>query len=576
MGTLTLEPPSFYVPLKQPSRQIRLIKLSDPGEAANTTDLCCSLIKTNFDDLARPAYEVLSYCWGDPSQTVPISVNGIVHHITTNLAAALRTIRDLKRTDLPIWADALCINQQDLAEKTCQVNMMASIFSGAHRCLIWLGETYDPLKNPTPHLNSIEEVEALRAFGLIQSLAQDEHYSEWRSGKGHGDLAPLIALPWWNRIWTVQETALPRECVVLCGRLEIPWTTLVAAVRNFQKHHNEMCCARTVSSLKGFRAKVEHIEHAQEGANVGTIFQRFRDRGATDDRDKVFGLLAFSALGMGADYAATLESVFTRTTRKVIAQTGTLKVLLRSREYDRNTALPSWVPDLAAKCDRHRSRELNKWEVWELHNTCAGKKAEMKDGQSEDAPTLTLAGMRIDRIVKIGAACLDLDPLSPQPEGQVSIPLPNKQWWKLTQTHNDSRLDPFSEVEMRAAFMRVLTRDCLEDVAPPSYRPTWRRISPADVEACLSEVRAGRGQRRTFYVSKMINYRFFVTERGLIGVGPAETRVDDAVFILYGGRAPFVLRPDGLSWRFLGDGYVDGIMDGQALDDDKKEWITII
>jgi hypothetical protein len=38
-----------------------------------------------------------------------------------------------------LWADALCINQEDLLERAHQVNIMKNIFQRASRVLIWLG-----------------------------------------------------------------------------------------------------------------------------------------------------------------------------------------------------------------------------------------------------------------------------------------------------------------------------------------------------------------------------------------------------------------------------------------------------
>ena len=47
---------------------------------------------------------------------------------------------------LQIWADAVCINQNDLDERSSQVNIMSDIYSGAKNCQIWLG-TVEEIKN---------------------------------------------------------------------------------------------------------------------------------------------------------------------------------------------------------------------------------------------------------------------------------------------------------------------------------------------------------------------------------------------------------------------------------------------
>lgn len=40
---------------------------------------------------------------------------------------------------LQIWADAVCINQQDLDERSSQVGVMGDIYKAAKDCQIWLG-----------------------------------------------------------------------------------------------------------------------------------------------------------------------------------------------------------------------------------------------------------------------------------------------------------------------------------------------------------------------------------------------------------------------------------------------------
>jgi hypothetical protein len=58
-----------------------------------------------------------------------------------------------------------------------------------------------------------------------------------------------------------------------------------------------------------------------------------------------------------------------------------------------------------------------------------------------------------------------------------------------------------------------------------------------------------------------------VTTSGRICLTPSETRVGDSVAILYGGRTPYVLRPVGENFEFVGESYVHGLMKGEALKD---------
>lgn len=62
--------------------------------------------------------------------------------IGQNLAKALRHPH-LPDTSRNLWVDAVCVNQEDLAERTDQVKNMASIYKLAQRVVVWLGPTSD-------------------------------------------------------------------------------------------------------------------------------------------------------------------------------------------------------------------------------------------------------------------------------------------------------------------------------------------------------------------------------------------------------------------------------------------------
>ena len=64
----------------------------------------------------------------------PTTTIGITH----NLAIALRHLRHAKKPRI-LWIDALCINQDDLPERSAEVLEMGSIYSNARQVIVWLG-----------------------------------------------------------------------------------------------------------------------------------------------------------------------------------------------------------------------------------------------------------------------------------------------------------------------------------------------------------------------------------------------------------------------------------------------------
>jgi hypothetical protein len=57
--------------------------------------------------------------------------------------------------------------------------------------------------------------------------------------------------------------------------------------------------------------------------------------------------------------------------------------------------------------------------------------------------------------------------------------------------------------------------------------------------------------------------RMFWTEKSSYGIGPHCMRSGDVVVVLYGGNTPYVLRPRGDRYIFMGQAYVDEIMHGE-------------
>jgi hypothetical protein len=101
------------------------------------TELVCDLEIAHITQL--PRYEALSYCWGDQKDRIPINCNGSGGlEITQNLHSALLSLRLPNRLRL-IWADAICINQGGVKERSSQILLMKNIYRLAFAVIVWLG-----------------------------------------------------------------------------------------------------------------------------------------------------------------------------------------------------------------------------------------------------------------------------------------------------------------------------------------------------------------------------------------------------------------------------------------------------
>lgn len=91
----------------------------------------------SLDD--KLSYKALSYTWGAANDTLPITLNGHRFEVTRNLKRALQRLRAFD-AEMPIWIDAICINQVDIIERMHQVQLMRYIFESPVEVIVYLGE----------------------------------------------------------------------------------------------------------------------------------------------------------------------------------------------------------------------------------------------------------------------------------------------------------------------------------------------------------------------------------------------------------------------------------------------------
>lgn len=116
------------------AKSIRLLRLH-PG--ADDEPVSCSL-EVIDDHSAPPSFSALSYCWGDATDTTEITNHGKTVSVAKNLFAALHRLRQRDQSKL-VWADAICINQNDIAERNQQVSIINKIYQNSSQLPFGLG-----------------------------------------------------------------------------------------------------------------------------------------------------------------------------------------------------------------------------------------------------------------------------------------------------------------------------------------------------------------------------------------------------------------------------------------------------
>ena len=165
-------------------------------------------------------YYALCYVRGNREPAQIITLNGATVSITPNLSSALRGLPHETDT-LILWIDALCINQNDIQEKSSVARHTWRIYENAQSVLVWLGKEADDndlamemiyLLNDTLSLDSSR---GTIDFIWTTDLLHEERFKQHRSA-----LEYLLARPYWSRAWIIQEVIAARSAALCCGSLK--------------------------------------------------------------------------------------------------------------------------------------------------------------------------------------------------------------------------------------------------------------------------------------------------------------------------------------------------------------------
>ena len=165
----------------------RLLRLMPYENESMGTEIQCELFTYSLDDQGKGThlYEALSYVWGDLKKPCFISINKKNFAITENLYIALLHLRGRSLQRI-LWVDAICINQENRDEQGQQVQLMAKIYSKAHRVIVWLGK---------------EVVDTKGALEHIRLAANEESIERLKKKRKQQAILNLLRGPWFQRIW---------------------------------------------------------------------------------------------------------------------------------------------------------------------------------------------------------------------------------------------------------------------------------------------------------------------------------------------------------------------------------------
>lgn len=353
---------------------IRLLLLQPSLEYSSP--IHCSLVQANVFEAKHDIidqYTALSYVWGDQKTRLDVFIDGHTVSVTETLFLALRDLRDERRV-LRLWADAICINQSDLEEKSSQVHLMGSIYHTAQHTIIHLGVG-------TPELNAALETLRLRAIGCHYDFASNLKTLKYLD-------AALLSRPWFTRVWIFQELVLSLDPWIQCGRVRVQWDDfsiimmrLVDDVKS-QYRHSDISDVKDTLYIESLDETSSDESPTQTHPTAYTVFRsmqraraqfhgtRFiegspklplidvlkarRGLGVTHAVDMVYAHLGmatpplYDRIDWRVDYLKSASQVYTKIAMAMIFETSSLSILCLVSNIEpslRKSGFPSWVPD---------------------------------------------------------------------------------------------------------------------------------------------------------------------------------------------------------------------------------------
>ena len=611
--------------------------------------LTCNLDIRDLTSSKR-AYRAISYCWGNhvPTNRLLCS-NGQSLLITKSAAEILEFIVPQNPKEF-FWIDQLCINQADLPERSAQVSIMAQIYSSTKQVIAWLGRGDKSSENAVTFvetlLGEIEDMERRnRNPTLVPLMSPSANIRnipvQMQASRRWKALSQLLSNAWFERMWVMQEV------IMACAETFHTAGVDIFILLSFEK------CAIDINKLAKVLSIVESdnlqsnllVEGQSEVDPCGNIifppglwaiqtftnFRRLRIQGngvpvhsalkegwdfkASDDRDKVYAVMAFTDKAANTslpDYESTVEDVYISQAAALLGREDEYPLLLHmagiglQRSYP---TLPSWVPDFSSGSTVVNLRSVATTTPGGRYNASgANEKIEIR----VDLPSLALRlqALQID-IIEI----VFRQPIFSENNDRwydrfkpSRVLFPNKAYYKklLQWLENiESFLESSSPIlgSSEPKPKKILWQTIVGDYSTSSSPIDSPRLSRA-FEYWYSEHRlaAGKSISRLLHppddfdlvqlfedmknTSLSTQPVFSTAQKRLLGYGPEGLLPGDTVCIIKGAVIPFLLRPDtdtvrsdeqnGKRWRLVGGCFVHGLMYGEGLSMGEMEEIVII
>ena len=543
-----------------------------------------------------PRYIALSYTWGPATNydllgataRITVIIDGQDIEVHQNLHDALGILGPRFETaGCLLWVDYICINQADNEERSTQVMLMKDIYERATGVYAWLGL-------PDVETEVQHGVVLMRSFNKFLYDARKIHNDDMRvvqasittgsygfpspdsaeTIKAWNGISSMFERPYWRRTWVQQEATSRAPITFFCGRHNFDDVHLSATVffgyvfaqfNGFDARH------AAAAGTSGNAYKLSIARTQRQDQRILPLFERLalsRNSICGDPRDKVHALLGHIAGDISrwltVDYTKSIANVYTDVVRFVLATEDRFALLFlgqinaSTEQQTADDSMPSWVPDWResnSMCDLLGISESGYMMKKAMYEPSPGSTVAV----SIDNRRLTVRGFTFDAVTSLTEVC----------QIGASAVRTIGGWYDELRTQNvvfeDQTLDRSIVADVR--FVTELRGIPRERYSVRGASADWNLLNtrPDALDHIERALRSNMGNQMMNICS---GRRAGATDRGDIGIFPEATSLGDVVAAFHGGLALYVLRPLVSvvgQYRFIGECYVDGMMDGAAV-----------
>lgn len=588
-----------YKPLEPGTIRLLSIEWRDQDDIAADGVVLCSIQHVSLNTF--PKYTALSYVWGPPEPGRYIFLNGYKTKVTGNLGLALHmfnnilasrneglasrneglAVKDGDLVSLPLWVDALCINQGDKKEKSEQVQKMRLIYENALCVYAWLGQaTWEMLDL----MMQLSDLSARHGHHTREEWEFDNYPElevDLRSRFENGSIQQqwveaLYNKPYWNRVWILQELAVSQDVLLITTHGMVPWSPFLRAYFSLITYEPE----NTMPNVRKKKVNpqsmvITALRYQTSNLDRPTLVTLLSyTRGslkATDDRDLVFALLGLAGdadeLGIVPDYEKSLRTIYTELALALLRKYHVHFLIdVEMSVSEPHLGLSSWVPDW-------RRKNPESIDCGPPHFSATGAASNLKYARETDDGTcsyIAIFGALVDSVSVFGKSW---DENYPGCELRTAT-----TWFGDFEAIIREHRIKYNECEKAEAIMSSAIALHREDPKYHEYVKSYQHLRNTEHNLIDTEdERAGHLRGSYAYLHRMYykadRRRLFISADGYIGLGPAAMKPNDLIVIFYDSMVPFILRqerPDKHEFLVVGPAYVHGIMYGELLETEAR------